>query len=545
MKEITRINIARTAYDIEPDAKKELGSYVGQLEKYAENKDTLMDIEVRITELLAERGVEPNGVITSEDVKSVREKLGEPSDFAREDADYETLELGEGTSAKRIYRDTNNAILGGVCSGFARYFSIDVVWVRLIFIIILMGSFGTAFVIYLILWAIIPPATTATEKLQMEGQPVTLESIKKFSAQPEPPVNKSAQTFKRVLTIGAGIVLVISAVISLIVTITVPVKTYIEMTNNHDASGGFLDASWTASAVALFTISGLLFTALCLVLANSLFRKVWNKKILVSVILIIVAGMMTFGSGIAVISFGFMQRDAKINSLRTSTRKDLPENFANIKTLSIVDPSNKTDQSVDGQVSVDYVVSTKSYYEFESFAGVVPKIDVEESSQAATISIVNGKSQSDIMRGYSNIILTIYGPEIETINVDNYVMNYYNANLQNQLSVNIQNGMFTLAGQYSNLNLVTKNGSQAYLKNAAIESLKVELDGGRVQAAVVQNLSVVQPTACAVSEMSEDSSAEAELSILAVSSGIINFNGQDRPAQSIEENCGEIDYGKD
>ena len=45
--------------------------------------------------------------------------------------------------------------------------------------------------------------------------------------------------------------------------------------------------------------------------------------------------------------------------------------------------------------------------------------------------------------------------------------------------------------------------------------------------------------------MSEDSSAEAELSILAVSSGIINFNGQDRPAQSIEENCGEIDYGKD
>ena len=43
MKEITRINIARTAYDIEPDAKKELGSYVGQLEKYAENKDTLMD----------------------------------------------------------------------------------------------------------------------------------------------------------------------------------------------------------------------------------------------------------------------------------------------------------------------------------------------------------------------------------------------------------------------------------------------------------------------------------------------------------------------
>ena len=141
--------------------------------------------------------------------------------------------------------------------------------------------------------------------------------------------------------------------------------------------------------------------------------------------------------------------------------------------------------------------------------------------------------------------MTIYGPEIETINVDNYVMNYYNANLQNQLSVNIQNGMFTLAGQYSNLNLVTKNGSQAYLKNAAIESLKVELDGGRVQAAVVQNLSVVQPTACAVSEMSEDSSAEAELSILAVSSGIINFNGQDRPAQSIEENCGEIDYGKD
>ena len=82
MKEITRVHIAKQPYDIEVEAKKELEKYMKKLELYAGDEEILADIEIRITELLAEAGVEKGGVITSAEVASVRERLGEPEEFA-------------------------------------------------------------------------------------------------------------------------------------------------------------------------------------------------------------------------------------------------------------------------------------------------------------------------------------------------------------------------------------------------------------------------------------------------------------------------------
>ena len=73
MKEITRIHIAKTPYDIEVTAKKELEKYTTKLELYADDPNLLEDIEIRLTEILSSRGTEKDGVITEDDVKSIRE----------------------------------------------------------------------------------------------------------------------------------------------------------------------------------------------------------------------------------------------------------------------------------------------------------------------------------------------------------------------------------------------------------------------------------------------------------------------------------------
>lgn len=132
MKEITRIHIAKVAYDIELDAKKDIQTYVAALERFADDKELLDDIEIRMTELLAERGVPADGVITKDDVAAVRAQLGEPRDFAPEGA--QTVPEGDDIddSTRRLYRDTDSALLGGVLAGIARFFRIEPIYVRLI-----------------------------------------------------------------------------------------------------------------------------------------------------------------------------------------------------------------------------------------------------------------------------------------------------------------------------------------------------------------------------------------------------------------------------
>lgn len=120
MKEITRVHIAKQPYDIEVEAKKDLEKYMKKLELYAGDEEILADIEIRITELLAEAGVEKGGVITSAEVASVRERLGEPEEFASENQAVVEDEPAQ-RPMKRLFRDMDGALLGGVLKGVAHF----------------------------------------------------------------------------------------------------------------------------------------------------------------------------------------------------------------------------------------------------------------------------------------------------------------------------------------------------------------------------------------------------------------------------------------
>ena len=77
---------------------------------------------------------------------------------------------------KKLYRNPDDRVIGGVSGGIAAYFGTDTTLVRLLFVIsIFLGGFGL--LAYIVLWIITPEAKTLTEKMQMEGEPVTLANI--------------------------------------------------------------------------------------------------------------------------------------------------------------------------------------------------------------------------------------------------------------------------------------------------------------------------------------------------------------------------------
>jgi phage shock protein PspC (stress-responsive transcriptional regulator) len=85
-------------------------------------------------------------------------------------------DLEEPEVNKKLFRNPEKKVLGGVASGVAAYFAMDVVVVRLLFIILTFFG-GLGFIAYIVLWIVLPEAWTITEKMQMQGEPVTLSNI--------------------------------------------------------------------------------------------------------------------------------------------------------------------------------------------------------------------------------------------------------------------------------------------------------------------------------------------------------------------------------
>lgn len=175
MNEITKIHLGRQAFTIAVDAHKELQEYLRAIKKHMANSDDAVEeVELRMAELLAERGVHGDKVVLLKDVEYLKQQLGEPGDFGDEEAE----DNREDSSApKRLFRDTENAMVAGVAAGIGKYIGIDPVWIRLAFIAFVFAG-GSGILAYVILWLIVPEAKTSSERLQMQGKPVTVDALK-------------------------------------------------------------------------------------------------------------------------------------------------------------------------------------------------------------------------------------------------------------------------------------------------------------------------------------------------------------------------------
>ena len=143
--------------------------------------EILADIEARIAELLSQKINQGKQVIVLNDVNLVMDTLGKPEDFADDDnASKSTNTASEAESIqdnkRRLFRNPDDKMIGGVCSGIAAYLDVDLVWIRLaMFLLIFFG--GLSLWVYIILWIVMPEAKTTADKLAMKGKPVTIDNI--------------------------------------------------------------------------------------------------------------------------------------------------------------------------------------------------------------------------------------------------------------------------------------------------------------------------------------------------------------------------------
>ncbi|MBK7376796.1 MAG: PspC domain-containing protein [Chitinophagaceae bacterium] len=177
MKQVININFQGRVVPIEVTAFELLKNYTESLNRHFANEEgkeeIINDIESRIGELFQERISKGATCITDDDVKAIIKSMGNPEDFeAMDDApgassasssssrqeQQTTSSSTTSTGHKKLFRNENDKILGGVCGGLANYFNIDVVVVRIIFVILLFSGIG--FLTYIVMWIAVPSSST-------------------------------------------------------------------------------------------------------------------------------------------------------------------------------------------------------------------------------------------------------------------------------------------------------------------------------------------------------------------------------------------------
>ena len=185
MNKTVNINIGGLFFHIDEDAYQKLSRYFEAIKRSLSNssgKDEIMkDIEMRVAELLTEKQKSDKQVINNKDVDEVIVVMGQPEDYRIDDDYTETPSepYYPFRRSKKLYRDTDRGLIGGVATGLGHYFGIDSVWIKIMFLIFVFAGFGTGIIAYLVFWIATPAAITTSEKLEMTGEPVTISNIEK------------------------------------------------------------------------------------------------------------------------------------------------------------------------------------------------------------------------------------------------------------------------------------------------------------------------------------------------------------------------------
>lgn len=202
MKKTLNINLGGLVFHIDEDAFVILDRYLATLRKQfqrtEDGDEIIKDVEMRLAELFRARTSGAKEVINAEDLAEVIAVLGEPEDYideetARESQQEKSYHSTSGREPRKIYRDPDDRILGGVAAGLAAYFNIDALWLRLIFVALLFSGFGLP--LYLVLWIVVPQAKNTAQKLQMRGEAVTLSNIEKSIKEEAHQVSAKLKTF--------------------------------------------------------------------------------------------------------------------------------------------------------------------------------------------------------------------------------------------------------------------------------------------------------------------------------------------------------------
>ncbi len=179
MKKALHISLGQSLFAVEDDAYAKLDDYLRSVRAHFAETDgsdeIIADIEGRIAEqFLASK----KNVITMDEVNAVIRSMGHIEDFGDEQAKAGTTSAADSTAPRerKFYRNPDDAIIAGVCSGIAAYLNVEVLWVRLAFVLFTLGT-GFGIILYILFWFLVPEANTPSQKLEMTGNPVTLATL--------------------------------------------------------------------------------------------------------------------------------------------------------------------------------------------------------------------------------------------------------------------------------------------------------------------------------------------------------------------------------
>lgn len=237
MNEVKKCSLSGIAFTMDLEAYNELHTYLETLKKNykdsADGAEIVADIEARIAELIL--STQDHGrVVELPLIRNIIAQMGTPEDIVG-DEEPEPLHSSVERNPRRLYRDTQNAKLGGVCAGIGKYFDVDPVWVRLLmFSPLLLGCFswvplfhwlspltGNLFAVfiicYIVMWFAVPVARTARQKLEMNGERITADSISRTAAAKDPDMEAKTVVADTVSVFGKVILLLLKLFAGLIV----------------------------------------------------------------------------------------------------------------------------------------------------------------------------------------------------------------------------------------------------------------------------------------------------------------------------------------
>lgn len=185
MNKTININLGGVFFHIDENAYAKLKRYLDAIRRSLSDDpkgqdEIIKDIEFRISELLNERIKDSRQVVSEAEIDEIITIMGQPEDYIIDEELFTDSgqAYSKSTKSKKLFRDPDDKFLGGVSSGLAHYFNVDPIWIRIGWLIAVFGL-GFGILAYIILWILLPEAKTTAEKLQMEGEPVTIGNIEK------------------------------------------------------------------------------------------------------------------------------------------------------------------------------------------------------------------------------------------------------------------------------------------------------------------------------------------------------------------------------